>query len=292
MRKSSVQIVVRKNRPTPFTVKFREMGQRKTLAFKTRSEAEIFANTLKRSKRLPDDVMLNSSDLMAFMRLKSACEASGISLEAGVEKAISSLITPNDYINGGLSLAAALEKFVKTREALNSRSSTIADYSTYIAKAQNFFGADRAIKTITKRDLDELLDTQERLSVKKALCVKLRIFFKYFRQKEWMNENVAETLTVESRRETKKTPRFSRPNRPRASSTRCRTILAFWHATPCGRSRGCVPKKYVRKTKRVGLNGAQSISTNTSLPFAEAFQRCAKIANFKICPKIFGGSWS
>ena len=92
--------------------------------------------------------------------------------------------------------------------------------------------------------------------------------------------------------ETKKTPRFSRPNRPRASSTRCRTILTFWHATPCGRSRGCVPKKYVRKTKRVGLNGAQSISTNTSLPFAEAFQRCAKIANFKICPKIFGGSWS
>lgn len=111
MRKSSVQIVVRKNRPTPFTVKFREMGQRKTLAFKTRSEAEIFANTLERSKRLPDDVMLNSSDLMAFMRLKSACEAGGVSLEAGVEKAISSLITPNDYINGGLSLAAELNKF-------------------------------------------------------------------------------------------------------------------------------------------------------------------------------------
>lgn len=211
MRKSSVQIVVRKNRPTPFTVKFREMGQRKTLAFKTRSEAEIFANTLKRSKRLPDDVMLNSSDLMAFMRLKSACEASGISLEAGVEKAISSLITPNDYINGGLSLAAALEKFVKTREALNSRSSTIADYITYIAKAQNFFGADRAIKTITKRDLDALLDTQERLSVKKALCVKLRIFFKYFRQKEWIDENVAEALTVESRRRDEENPTILTP---------------------------------------------------------------------------------
>jgi len=45
------------------------------------------------------------------MRLKSACEAGGVSLEAGVEKAISSLITPNDYINGGLSLAAELNKF-------------------------------------------------------------------------------------------------------------------------------------------------------------------------------------
>lgn len=83
---------------------------------------------------------------MAFMRLKSACETGGVSLEAGVEKAISSLITPNDYINGGLSLAAALEKFVKTREALNSRSSTIADYSTYITKAQKFFRGKQSYK--------------------------------------------------------------------------------------------------------------------------------------------------
>ena len=86
MRKSSVQIVVRKNRPTPFTVKFREMGQRKTLAFKTRSEAEIFANTLERSKRLPDDVMLNSSDLMAFMRLKSAVKRAEFRLKRELKR--------------------------------------------------------------------------------------------------------------------------------------------------------------------------------------------------------------
>ena len=292
MRKSSVQIVVRKNRPTPFTVKFREMGQRKTLAFKTRSEAEIFANTLKRSKRLPDDVMLNSSDLMAFMRLKSACEASGISLEAGVEKAISSLITPNDYINGGLSLAAALEKFVKTREALNSRSSTIADYSTYIAKAQNFFGADRAIKTITKRDLDALLDTQERLSVKKALCVKLRIFFKYFRQKEWIDENVAETLTVESRRRDEENPTILTPEQttrvfnslPNDSDVlACYALWAF---------AGLRPEEVCPKDKKSRLEWSAINFNEHVITVCGSVSKVRKNRKLQICPKIFGGSWS
>lgn len=47
--------------------------------------------------------------------------------------------------------------------------------------------------------------------MKKALCVKLRIFFKYFRQKEWIDENIAETLTVESRRRDEENPTILTP---------------------------------------------------------------------------------
>ena len=135
-----------------YRVKFFEHGKRKSATFRTRTDAESFAQSILTARTIPSKIDISAMGIIRQIQFQELCAKLGIEVEKAYDEVCDILI--KKYIHTAernVSLGEAVKEFLKTRKKSNCRDSTMNEYIHYLGWLENSFGDTYPIGSITEK---------------------------------------------------------------------------------------------------------------------------------------------
>ena len=141
-----------------YRVKFFEHGKRKSATFRTRTDAESFAQSILTARTIPSNIDISAMGILRQIQFQELCAKLGIEVEKAYDEVCDILI--KKYIHTAernVSLGEAVKEFLKARKKSNCRDSTMNEYIHYLGWLENSFGDTYPIGSITEKKLRGLI---------------------------------------------------------------------------------------------------------------------------------------
>ena len=187
------------NGKTSYRVKYYDKGIRKSSTFHSRTDAESFTNALTTANAMPSNFEVAPADMLQHLKFREVCKQAGITINDGYDVAIKHMLVHKftDSNITSLTLAEAINTFMKSRDTIKCRPSTIDEYKRYLNWLKQSLSGDYIVDHITHDDLIKLVNERESQSVREHYVVKLRAFFNYLAKEKIIKNNPAENLQVD-----------------------------------------------------------------------------------------------
>lgn len=181
-----------------YRVKFFERGKRKSVTFRTRTDAESFVKSIHTARTIPSSVNVSAMGIIRQIQFQELCANLGIEIEKAYDEVCDILIKKYTHTaERNLSLGEAVRKFLKARKKSNCRDSTMNEYIHYLGWLKNSFGDIYPIGSITEKSLRELINSKDKISVQEHLLMRLKTFFRYLVREGFLTINPTVNITVE-----------------------------------------------------------------------------------------------
>lgn len=182
MQKSKIKIGKSGNTKCPVEVRWQTDGKLYRKRFKSRGNAEFFAETLREEEVLPDAYRFAPDERSVFASIKALCERAGVPLADAL-----------DFVRAGISSKAvagcpwtdAEQAFIADAERRGARASTVRFYRSQLG----LFAARENVQNIAEVDADRAEKYLAGILSPEHAKRALRAFFNFCRAQKWVAVN-------------------------------------------------------------------------------------------------------
>lgn len=181
-----------------YRVKFFEHGKRKSATFRTRTDAESFAQSILTARTIPSNIDISAMGIIRQIQFQELCAKLGVEVEKAYDEVCDILI--KKYIHTAernVSLGEAVKEFLKARKKSNCRDSTMNEYIHYLGWLENSFGDTYPIGSITEKKLRVLINSKDKISVQEHFLMRLKTFFRYLVREGFLTINPTVNISIE-----------------------------------------------------------------------------------------------
>lgn len=182
---------------TSYRAKFFEKGARKSLTFKTRTDAESFARILQNAQSIPSDIKITGTGIIQQIRFQEVCWQLNIDVDKAYKEAIDILTKRYSQTEGkSITVKEAVKKFISSCQKAYDRSASIKEYKTYLGWLVKSFGDEYPVKSITEDDIRGIINERDKISVREHYLMRLKTFFNFLKREKFLEKNPASDISL------------------------------------------------------------------------------------------------